>query len=491
MQTGSRGFLAAVLARVPSALTLSLLAGLAFWGAHTDWKLPDSLRFWAKGAAPPEESSEEGVKVLSEPDNVPGRTPGLPPRRVIEFPSDEAVEKAGIRLVPVEVRPLAPLPALHASLMGVLGGLADVRLAAATLIPGRMPLARYIIAQAAVDYDPPRYAHLTPRASGIVWQVYKEIGDPCRAGEVLALLDSAEVGRAKADLILSLSQVRLRTELLARLRTASGSGAVSERALLDAETSLRQAQVRLFNDHQALLNLGLPVRLQDLEALPDKEVVRKLRLLALPESVWKATDADSLTANLLPLTAPFDGTVIRRQAAVGEVVLTTHPKTLFVVADVHQLHIDLSVRPEDMPGVRLGQSVLFRPDIQGSLAAPARVSHISPEVDEKTRRVTVHAEVPNPDGRLRPNTFGTGQIILHEEPRALVVPRDAVQTDSGTPIVFVRISDRSFEARPVCVGLQEGDIVAVSGVSLGEEVVTTGSFALKSQLSRERIGGDE
>jgi cobalt-zinc-cadmium efflux system membrane fusion protein len=106
--------------------------------------------------------------------------------------------------------------------------------------------------------------------------------------------------------------------------------------------------------------------------------------------------------------------------------------------------------------------------------------------------VTVHAEVDNPDGRLRPNAFGTGRIILRERPDAVVVPSEAVQTDGSTSLVFVRVSDTGFEARPVEPGLREGDLVEVSGVRPGEEVVTTGSFALKSELLRERItGGDD
>src|SRR5262249_23315316 len=128
-------------------------------------------------------------------------------------------------------------------------------------------------------------------------------------------------------------------------------GAVPDRSLRDADTALREARIRLFNDQQALLNLGLPVHLPDLDKLPDEQVVRRLRLLGLPEAVVRAHDPETLTANLLPLTAPFDGTVVERNTATGEVVQLTTPKTLFVVADVRVLHIDLDVAPEDMPEV--------------------------------------------------------------------------------------------------------------------------------------------
>jgi cobalt-zinc-cadmium efflux system membrane fusion protein len=375
----------------------------------------------------------------------------------IEFPSADAVRKAGIAWRPAEVRTLS----------------------------------QYVTGNGAVDYEPSVYARLTARASGVVWRVYKEIGDPLEKGDVLALIDSAEVGRAKGEFLQSLAQVRARSTTLERLRAAGREGAVPERSLRDAEAALREARIRLFNDQQALLNLGLPVRLPDLEDLPEEQQVRRLRLLGLPEAVARQLDPETLTANLLPLTAPFAAVVVQRDAAPGEVIEAAHPRTLFVVADVRRLHIDLGVNPEDMPGVRVGQPVTFWTD-GGKTEAVARVSHISPEVDEKTRRVTVHAEVDNPDGRLRPNAFGTGRILLRERPGAVVVPGEAIQADGGTSLVFVRVSDTGFEARPVEPGLREGNLVQVSGVRAGEEVVTTGSFALKSELLRERItGGDD
>src|SRR5207249_1087249 len=120
-----------------------------------------------------------------------------------------------------------------------------------------------------------------------------------------------------------------------------------------------------------------------------------------------------------------------------------------------------------------------------------RVSHISPEVNERTRRVRVHAVVPNEDGRLRPNTFGSGRIVVGERPRAVVVPVEAVQSDGAGSLVFVRVSETGFEARPVRTGLRQENLVEVSGVREGEEAVTTGSFLLKSELQKDRIAGGD
>lgn len=438
---------------VPALLTLAALAAVGLWGYRNDWTLPSFAQLWGKPDAPDKADPESRVRVVAGTAE-PGKGPG--PRR-IEFPDEDTVRKAGIQVASAEVRTVT----------------------------------EYVTANGMVDYDPSSYARLTARASGSVWRVYKEIGDVLHKGDVLALLDAAEVGRAKADFLQSLTQVKTRTAALQQLQAAGREGAVPDRSLREAETALREARIRLFNDQQNLLNLGLPIQLRDVEDLPEDRLIRHLRLLGLPDAVTRDFDPETLTANLLPLTAPFDGLVVQRDTAPGEVIQGTVPKTLFIVADVRQLHVDLNVNPEDMAEVRVGQPVTFR-TADGAVEAAGRVSHISPEVDEKTRRVVVHAEVPNPGGRLRPNAFGTGRIRIRERPGAVVVPHEAVQADGSTALVFVQTSGTTFEARVVEPGLREGSLVQVSGVRPGEQVVTTGSFALKSELLRERItGGDE
>jgi cobalt-zinc-cadmium efflux system membrane fusion protein len=92
---------------------------------------------------------------------------------------------------------------------------------------------------------------------------------------------------------------------------------------------------------------------------------------------------------------------------------------------------------------------------------------------------------------LRPNAFGTGRIVVGEQPQALVVPSEALQSDGSQYLVFVKESATTFAGRRVRPGLRQGNWVEVSGVQAGEEVVTTGSFVLKSELLKERIAGGD
>jgi cobalt-zinc-cadmium efflux system membrane fusion protein len=445
--------------RLPTLLTLALLGVLAVWGASYDWKLPARgtlLRGPGDQEKPPPEPS---IKVVVDPAASASEegSPVVPGTR-IEFPSADAVRKADIRVDRAQVRRMA----------------------------------QYVTAPGMLDYDPSHYARLSSRAAGTVWRVYKEFGDPVRQGEVLALIDAAEVGKVKADFLQDLTQVEARSKTLRRMESAIT--AVPEQLRHDAETALSAARIRLFNDQQALLNLGLRVRIEDVAKLPDDQRVRHLRLLGLPEDILKQLDPETLTANLWPLTAPFSGWVISRDTAPGEVEQLTQPKVLFVVANVQHLHIELDVTPQDAMQLRPGQLVGFWPegkDPGEAPAAQAKLTRIGLEVNEKTRRVRAHSEVDNPEGRLRPNSFGTGRILVDERPRAVVVPREAVQSEGTHHLVFVRLSETSFQVRQVHPGIRDAHFLEVDNVQPGEEIVTTGSYALKSELLKERIAGGE
>ncbi len=456
MPNGIRNAFADIVPRLPAILSVVLLAGLAYWGQHSDWKIPQFEELWANSAGDAESAAPAGVKVIAEAGEFPSSDAARLAR--IEFPSAEAIKKAGLREEPVQVKSMV----------------------------------RYVSTTGMIDYAPGLYTRLASRVPGVVQRVEKEVGDHVKKGDVLALIDSKEVGQLKANFLQSLEQYRVRSNTLDRQTALIKEGATTQALLLAAEYSKREARIRLFNDQQALLNLGLPIRLAEAEKLSEDELARALRLLGLPPEVRKHFDPETMTANLIALTAPFDGQIVQRNTASGEVVETTQPKILFVIGNIRHLHIDLDVPPEDMAEVRVGQKVLFRPDGEATEDIEAVIWHISPEVDEKTRRVRIHSEVESNHGeKLRPNTFGTGRIVIRTHPDAVVVPAEAVQSHGNAAVVFVRRSETTFEARRVTPGLRDGHWVEVKGLSRGEQVVTTGSFELKSELLKDRIASGD
>jgi cobalt-zinc-cadmium efflux system membrane fusion protein len=348
-------------------------------------------------------------------------------------------------------------------------------------------MAKFVHAHGVLDFDQTRYARLAPRAAGVVWSADVQAGDRVHAGDVLAVIESSEVGKAKSEFLQSVIRAQGREQ---NVRAAQETSSIPEWSRRELNAQLREARAKLFADQQALLNLGLSVSLDDFKDLPEDQLTRRLRLLGLPKAVVSRLDPETATANLLPVTAPFAGVVVSRDAVVGQAASPTQP--LFAVADLSRLWLVCEMRLEDAGELEVGQPVYFKPDGAAAEAPPGRLTWVGATADEKTFTVHARAEVENRDGRLRPRTPFEGRVQVRLNPEAAAVPDEAVQADGKSRIVFVRISDVLYEARDVQVGARDGGYTeVVSGLRPGEVVVTRGSHVLKAELLKDRIGGDD
>jgi cobalt-zinc-cadmium efflux system membrane fusion protein len=503
--------LAGLCRAVPTLLVLGALGGLAAWGHHVGWKLPRFSTLVGGGPAPEqawceEHNVPEAECVECQPDLLPRGKP-LPyckKHGVPECPLDhpEVAQVTG-RLHFPRYDVLAALALLHRPENNSKCKLHERRIqfasAAAAEKAGidvdevaEAPMTEFVAAPGEIGYDQTRVARLVSRVPGTVWWVAKQVGDAVKAGEVLALVDAAEVGRAKAEFQQAVAQRELRRKALDGLSRAAARGAVPERELREAETAASEADIRLQAARQALANLGLPVT-DDVNGLPPERLAARLQFLGLPESLTARLDPARTTANLLPVAAPFDGAVVDRAVVAGDVVDTA--RALFVVADPRRAWLTLNVRQEDARLVRLGQPVRFRPDGDPEEVA-GQVAWVSTAVDEKTRTVKVRAELENAEGRLRAGAFGPGRVILRSEPYAVVVPKEAVHWDGDCFVVFVRDKDylkegtpKVFHVRKVRPGARdERHVELLAGVLPGEVVAVQGSAVLQAELLKGKLG---
>jgi cobalt-zinc-cadmium efflux system membrane fusion protein len=501
----------------PTAIVLSALAGLALWGHSTDWTLPKfssligsgvtEVEDWCKEHNVPEAADIEcNPKLLprmkdygwckvhgvaqcpfEHPDVAQLKTPpsitpealdraqralALKPRpennsrcalhqKRIQFASTEAVEKAGIDIAVVQERPLVEA----------------------------------IVANGEVIYDQNRMARLSSRVAGTVWRVEKQVGDRVRKGDVLAIIDAADVGRGKSEFLQAIAQLRLQKANVERMRPLAGEGSIAGKVLREAETAYEEARIRLQSAQQTLINLGLVVRAEDYADIDTDEIARQIRFLGLPADLVSTLDPTSTTSNLFPLRTSLDGLVVERQVVEGEVVDTS--RVLFNVADFSRLWLTIDVRQEDAKYLSLGQTALFRPsDSKNEPEVQGKIGWISTSADEQTRTVKVRVDLPNSDGKLRANTFGTGRIVLREEPKAIVVPKEAIHWDGTCNVVFVRdknylqpAAPKFFHVRSVRLGVKEGDTTEIiAGLLPGEVIASKNSVVLESQLLKSNLG---
>jgi cobalt-zinc-cadmium efflux system membrane fusion protein len=401
----------------------------------------------------PQYDTVQALELVARPQNNSKST--LHKRRV-QFASAESALKAGIDVDVVEGRPMRDILKANGELM----------------------------------FDPTRVAHLSSRVPGTVAAVFKTLGDRVQAGDVLAVIDGALVGQAKSQLLHAVVQLHLRRTNVERLRSAASS--LPARTLVEAEAALQEAEIGFISARQSLVNLGFEVP-EQIDGRDAKKVAADLQFLGIPDAIRKGLPVGARTANLIPIRAPYDGALVASDVVAGEVVNTT--TMLLTVASPDRLWLTLSVRQEDARYLAAGLPVTFRTD-DSAQEATGRISWISPAIDEKTRSVQVRVPLDNIQGKLRDRTFGTGTIELREEPHAIVVPREAVQSTSDAQFVFVR--DRNyltedglkvFHVRQVRTGARDDQYVELlAGALPGEVVATKGSAVLLAQLLRSNLG---
>jgi cobalt-zinc-cadmium efflux system membrane fusion protein len=340
-----------------------------------------------------------------------------------------------------------------------------------------------------IEFHPSLIARVSPRAGGAIWKVYKETGDIVGPGEILAIIDAADVGKAKA----AFYQAKVQLDLKKQLRERLQAGVSPDRTIIEADAALRDANVMFVTAYQALLNLGLTFKLSDVEKDSDADLARHLQFLGLnPE--FTVEMPNETTNNLLPLKSPLKqaGHVLQRDGVQGETVAALQP--VFVVGDTSHMMLALDVRQEDARLLAKGQPVEFflDGDPTRKAAASGKIDWISQEIDPKTRTLKVRAYVPNEGGRLKAKTFGTATIEVQAERSMMTVPEEAVQWEGCNHIVFVRKKADEFAVRKVELGLRRGgDVEVKSGLKPDERIVTVGSHVLKSMLFKDRLGAAE
>jgi cobalt-zinc-cadmium efflux system membrane fusion protein len=488
--------------RWPStAATAAAVVGLAvagYWGHRHDWRLPSS---GDRPAGTPDAAPV--MRVEAGPALAPGGpcpAHGLPicpicrpavAQVAITPKPTEADRERMQRALAVRPRPLGDVTALRLPRVVRFSSSSAPDEAGIDITPAWAgPAVEAVSGSAELVFDPARYARLSSRAAGTAWRVLGRVGDTVRVGDVLALVDAAEVGRAKAALQVALVQVRLKSQAAMDLAAAP----VQERQRAEAQAAQREAEVRLLAAEQALVNLGLPPPTGELRALSAAEVADRLPLLGVPADLARGPAELPPPGTLLPVRAPRDGVVLKADVVAGEAV--EPGKVLFVVADPSGLRLMVHVAPNDAGLVKVGQAVRFRPD--GAAAeAVGRVSWVGVTADETTRKVPVWADVPNPDGRMRVATLGTAGVVLREEPAAVLVPAVAVQFVGEVPVVFVRDKGflspdgpKTFHVRPIVVGPRTGkEIEIIAGLWPGEVVATKGSEVLLNELRKDLAVG--
>jgi len=206
---------------------------------------------------------------------------------------------------------------------------------------------------------------------------------------------------------------------------------------------------------------------------------RHLLILGLKDSDIDALANKSSLAAVFSLNSPIAGTVIERNATIGATVGSD--TNLFKIIDISRVWIDANVFEKDLERVRGGQEVKVSVPAFPGASFSGRVILVNSVVDPDTRTVKVRTEVPNADGRLKPEMFANVQIITDLHKTSTSIPQSAVLNDGDKTVVFIA-EGNGYKKQQVSVGLQNNDRVEIiSGLNAGDKVVVKGNYLLLQQ----------
>ncbi len=328
---------------------------------------------------------------------------------------------------------------------------------------------------------PRRRATVAAKITGRVNEIFVDEGMRVQAGEILATLDdsdakaqlnSARAERNATEAALADLRVNLANAERDRLRMESlwKDGAISAQMLDQARTSRDsyQARIALAGEQVRAAEARIRVAEQDL----DNTIIR----------------------------APFAGLVVSKDAQRGEMVSPISAGGGFTrtgiatIVDMESLEIEVDVNESYIARVKPGQPVTAVLDAYPDWQIPAKVRTVIPTADRQKATVKVRVAFDRLDPRILPD-MGVKVTFYGERSAAgatgtarVLIPRSAVRTEGGGPVVFV-YRDGRVERRIVRLGEVRGaDQEVVSGLSVGERVVGRGAEGLRDG-QRVRIPG--
>lgn len=409
-------------------------------------------------------------------------------------------------------------------------------------------VATHVTLPAEVGLNEDAVVHVTPRVPGIVSSVAGFLGQDVSPGDMLAVIESPELGEAKiaylqavqAEVIADAELERQRTisENTATLLSLLREGADSEtlRAatadlrigankgrLLSAHARVRAARANLererglharnlsteaellasqeaFDSAQAEyaaafeeIDFTYRARLDQAEraahvaASAAGNAERRLHLLGLThDQITAISNEPDTDVARYELKAPIGGRVVAKHISPGEKVTSDAP--VYTIADLGTVWLNISVYTAYADRIRQGQPVVVR---AGDRTTTGVVDYVSAVVTEATRTRSARVVLPNEGLAWMPGEFVTAHVETAQAAAERIVPLDAVQTFEGQTVVFVQ-GDDGIEPVPVRLGRRNETSVELLGndIELGTPIVVENSFLMKAELGKSAAGHD-
>ncbi len=406
-------------------------------------------------------------------------------------------------------------------------------------------IATHLTLPAEIGFNTDNLVHVTPRVPGIVAEVHAFIGDEVVQGQLLAVIDSPDLGQAKIDYLTALQAlseaqadldrqriISTNTEALlavlkaepsrealqaeaAELRIGQNKGRLisayailqSARANYQREQTLRTQNLSTQADllaAQEAYNSALAEYLavyEDIDFRYHADLMqtqrafrvaesavsntnRRLHLLGLrPDQIGAIETEPDTAISRYELYAPIAGRIIAKHLSIGEKVEEEEPA--YRIANLSTVWLNISVYAKYLDQIHEGQQISVT---AGDRQADGTISYVGSTLLEATRTVLARMVLDNRERRWRPGEFVTVHIETGRVAADRAVPVEAIQIYEGAQVVFVQ-DERGIRPHPVQIGRRNDELAELlDGPPVGARIVVQNSFLMKAELGKSAAG---
>jgi len=317
-------------------------------------------------------------------------------------------------------------------------------------------------------------------------------GNRVKAGQPLVVIWSKEVGDQKSDLMDAISRLQLDERTLQSLKAIESTGAVTERAVREAQRNYEADLISSIRAERTLRSW----RFKEEEIAAIKQDAQRLHVKdAKPNADLERRWAE------VEIIAPIDGTIVEHDVAVGDVV--DAGDVLFKIADLSRMGVVANLYEDDLPRL-----LALPPDqrkMRVQLASDptmtpvtVHITRIGDVVDPNQHTLAVMGWIDNRDEKLRAGQFISAQIPLSAESGTVKIPINSVIEEGKVSVVFVSPKEGSpeFTRRKIAVVRRTADSIyarieptdeerktGAESLKAGEWVASTGILSLEGVLT--------
>lgn len=330
--------------------------------------------------------------------------------------------------------------------------------------------------------------------SGRVKKIYVKEGSYVKAGQVLAVIENPELINIQVEYINAKNEYEYSKTEYERQLKLSKDNIGSKKTLAELEARYKSA-LTLYKTYE--------------EKLASFKI-SKTRFDRIYE------DTVSNLQRYYSVTSPISGNVISRMVTVGQYI---EPSVdMFHIVNTSNVFIDLNVFEKDLPYISAGQKIRLDVNVDPYENYEGVISFVNKIFDDKNRTVKVRAAINNKNGKLLPFMFVSAKIYVNES-SSPAVPVSALETEGQEKYIFIKTQEtKEIESHEEHEGKEKNSdnhekkepgivfkkIIVNTGISddryivifpleeikEGDEIVTKGSFYLKSELKKGEIGDD-